>query len=405
MGLQYLLGQCPGQRGGQQQRTKPIGLITVEHTGHLAIQHGQHQHGSQYHNCKSAQITLGSQTAAGKRQAGQPPQQRQAGKGAAVEQLGDGQAHIVGLHFGGGQVREHRLHAGDAEEEGKHGGGSTAHREAAAGHIVAGQIVVSTKIKRRTEPGGVVPHQSDGDQHHGQHKGNGLGDALLGEQALFPQVALPEDGQAEGSEQHHLRATASHEGHAQAAQREMKEDAAVLFGGLVGGQQPLPQRQHDEGSAGQDSVLIDRGAQQQIVNLAAGADACAEQQVDSSAHAREPAAGGLFDAAERRQQEQPAKQDHRQAGRQIPHAGQCLKGQLEQQARDDAKIDVVTALIVGNVPQGVRRSLLAGSGVVGVGHLLHGGGRVLLQVQAVVQQAVGQGTVLGGGIAGPIVDM
>ena len=179
----------------------------------------------------------------------------------------------------------------------------------------------------------------------------------------------------------------------------------MLFSRLVCGQQPLPQRQHDERGTGQNRIFIGRRAQQQVVDLAAGADARAEQQIHRCAHAREPAAHGLLDAAERSQQKQPGKQNHRQAWRQVAHAGQCFKRELEQKARNNAKIDVVAALVVSNIPQGIGRGLLAGGSIIGVRHLLHRGGRVLFKIQTAVEQAVRQSAVLSSGIAGPIVNM
>ena len=179
----------------------------------------------------------------------------------------------------------------------------------------------------------------------------------------------------------------------------------MLFSRLVCGQQPLPQRQHDERGTGQNRVFIGRRAQQQVVDLAAGADARAEQQIHRCAHAREPAACGLFDAAERSQQKQPRKQNHRQARRQVAHGGQCFKRKLEQKARNNAKIDVVAALVVSNIPQGIGRGLLTGGSIIGVRHLLHRGGRVLFKIQTAVEQAVRQSAVLGSGVAGPIVNM
>ena len=82
-----------------------------------------------------------------------------------------------------------------------------------------------------------------------------------------------------------------------------------------------------------------------------------------------------------------------------------FKRKLEQKARNNAKIDVVAALVVSNIPQGIGRGLLTGGSIIGVRHLLHRGGRVLFKIQTAVEQAVRQSAVLSSGVAGPIVNM
>ena len=94
--------------------------------------------------------------------------------------------------------------------------------KAAAGHIVAGQVVVGTKVKRRAEPRGVVPHKADGHKHNGQDKRSGFPCAPAGTQALFRDIARPEDGQGQRGKKHHLGAAARDQRHAERAEREVE---------------------------------------------------------------------------------------------------------------------------------------------------------------------------------------
>ena len=144
---------------------------------------------------------------------------------------------------------------------------------------------------------------------------------------------------------------------------------------------------------------------QQIVDLAARGCARRCQQAGGGTGVREPAAHGLPDETEHRKNVQPGEENHRQAWRQIPDAGQCLKGQLEQKARYNAKIDVVAAIVVGHIPQGIRRGVLPGGGVVGVGKVSHSRGRVFFQIEPPLQKAVSQCAVLGGRVGRPVVDV
>ena len=311
----------------------------------------------------------------------------------------------MGGHARGAQVREHRAERRHAEEERDERRGDAPGGKAAAGHIVAGQVIVGAKVKRRAKARGVIPHQPGRHQHKRQRKGQRLPRPGAAAQAFFGHAALPEDGQRQYGEQFHLRAAAGHQRHAHTAQRQVRQQRRAALYRRVGRRQPLPQPRHGQRHAAEDGVLIGRRAQQQVKHLAARGDAGARQQVGRRAGAREPPAQRLLDAAKRSQDQQPAQRDHRQTGRQVGHAGQCLERELEQQAGHHAKVDIVPPLVVGDVPQRVGRGGLAGGGVVGVCHLLHGGGRVLYQVQPPLQQAVRQRAVLGGGVAGGFVDV
>ena len=146
------------------------------------------------------------------------------------------------------------------------------------GHIVAGQVVIGTKIKRRAEPRGIVGHQPQGYQNNRQNKGDGFGYSLLAAQAFLPDILRPEDRQAEHGKQLHLGAASRHQCHAQAAKRHVQHDFAVVLHRGVGGAQPLPQGQQHKCRAAQDGVFIHRGAQQQVVHLATARNARRSQQ-------------------------------------------------------------------------------------------------------------------------------
>ena len=247
-GLQGVFGQQPGQCRRQQQRAEPIALVAVEHPGHLAVHDGQRHGANQCEPHGSAQVAASVQTAAGQRQRGQPPQQRQAGERAAVVQLCDGQAHVVRLHFGGRDIGEHGLHAGDARQEGHDRRGDAPHRKAAAGHIIAGQVVVGTKVKGRAEPCGVVPHKAHGHQHDRQQECSALPRPGAAAQPLLGDIARPENRQGQHGKKHHLRAAAGHQRHAQAAEGQVEQDGLALCFGRVGGAKPLPQCQQNKRS-------------------------------------------------------------------------------------------------------------------------------------------------------------
>ena len=149
--------------------------------------------------------------------------------------------------------------------------------------------------------------------------------------------------------------------------------------------------QHQQRRTAEDGIFINVGAQQQIVELTAQRYGGHGQQVRCGGRLREPPAHGLPDDAEAGGEEDQPQQDH--AGRigQVLDAGQCLKRQLEQKTRYNAKIDVVAPIVKGVVPvdvvdlRGVARP-----GIVGVVQRQQLGGRVGLQVKAPVQQAVRQ---------------
>ena len=212
------------------------------------------------------------------RQGRKGPQQRQADQGTAVKYFGNGHTHKVCLHFGTRQVGEHRLHHRQGQEIGEQRRGQPPNAEAAVGHIVAGQVVIGAKIKRRAEPRGIVGHQPQGYQNNRQNKGDGFGYSLLAAQAFLPDILRPEDRQAEHGKQLHLGAASRHQRHAQAAKRHVQHDFAMVLHRGVGGAQPLPQGQQHKCRAAQDGVFIHRGAQQQVVHLATARNARRSQQ-------------------------------------------------------------------------------------------------------------------------------
>lgn len=98
--------------------------------------------------------------------------------------------------------------------------------------------------------------------------------------------------------------------------------------------------------------------------------------------------------AETCQQEQQPHHDH--AGRigQVLDAGDSLEWKLKQKTGHDAEIDIIASVIIGMVPQAVDLGRFAGGGIVGVIQRQQLFRRVLHQVQAAVQQTVGQRAVL-----------
>ena len=119
------------------------------------------------------------------------------------------------------------------------------------------------------------------------------------------------------------------------------------------------------------------------------------EQVGGRGYAREPAAHHLPHHTKTAEQEDQPQNHH--AGRigQILDAGDGLEGQLEQQAGHDTKIHIVPAIVIGMIPASpLHLGLTAGGGVIGVIQGSQSGGRVLLQVQAAIEQAVRQRAVL-----------
>ena len=208
-------------------------------------------------------------------------------------------------------------------------------------------------------------------------------------------VPLPEDGHSQKGEQLHLRAAPSHQRYKQTAKGKLGCNGPALFHRGAGGGKPEPQPQHQQRRTAEDGVLINVGTHQQVIQLAAQHHSGHGQQVRGRCGLREPPAHGLPHHAEAGGEEQQPQNDH--AGRigQILDAGQRLKGQLEQQARHNAKIDVVAPIVEGVIPVDIvdlRR--IPCPGIVGVLQRQQLGGRVGLQIQAAIQQAVGQCAVL-----------
>ena len=75
-------------------------------------------------------------------------------------------------------------------------------------------------------------------------------------------------------------------------------------------------------------------------------------------------------------------------------AGDSLEWKLKQKTGHDAEIDIIASVIIGMVPQAVDLGRFAGGGIGGVIQRQQLFRRVLHQVQAAVQQTVGQRAVL-----------
>ena len=273
------------------------------------------------------------------------------------------------------------------------------------GHIVGGKVVVGAEVKGRAEPGVVVPHKSGGHQKDGQGEEGKLYGPPAGEQPPIGDILLPEDGQGQEGEDLHLGAAAGHQGHAQTAQHQMGKAGAAVFVGGVGGGHPLPQSQQHKGGPAQDHVLVDRGAQQQIIQLGASRHSGGGKEIGGGGNAGEPSPGRLLHQPEGGEHRRNGHDDHADAGGQVPGAGNGLKGQLEQQAGHHAEVDIVPAVVVGHIPQGVGGLGGSGHSIVGIVHGHEGFRRVQLQVQAAVEQGMGQRPQLAGGVLLPVVDV
>ena len=331
----------------------------------------------------------------GKQRQRQHPQVRRGGQNAARELLADRADDGVRLDVGLPQERENTLPAGQFEQTREHSRADAHGVEAALGHIVAGQVVVGAKVKGRAEPRSVVPHEPGSDQHHRQQERGGLPCPGAAAQPLLPDVPRPEDGHGQKRKQLHLGAAPGDERHAEAAEDELDDQRTALFHRRAGSGEPEPKPQHQQRRTAEDGIFINVGAQQQIVELTAQRYGGHGQQVRCGGRLREPPAHGLPDDAEAGGEEDQPQQDH--AGRigQVLDAGQCLKRQLEQKTRYNAKIDVVAPIVKGVVPVDVvDLHGVARPGIVGVVQRQQLGGRVGLQVKAPVQQAVRQRAVL-----------
>ena len=214
-------------------------------------------------------------------------------------------------------------------------------------------------------------------------------------QAAFGNIAIPENGHCQEGKQFHLRPTAGYQRHAKASQPQPQRKHTTVFHGSCSSQQPEPQPQHQQRRTAEDGIFVDIRAFQQIVQLAAQHQRRHTQQVGGRGSPREPAAYHLAHHAEASQQEHQPQNYH--AGRigQVLDAGNCLKGQLEQQTGYNAEIDVISAVIIGMVPTAaLDLGRVAFGGIIGIVQFRQRRRRVFFQIQTAVEQAVRQCTVL-----------
>ena len=102
-------------------------------------------------------------------------------------------------------------------------------------------------------------------------------------------------------------------------------------------------------------------------------------------------------------QDEQQRHDEHADGRGEIGPGEQIEGQVEQQHRHHAEVDVVVPVVVGHIEQvglaGLLLGLVAGALVVGILHVLEPLGRLLLQIQLAFGHGLGQHGVLLGVVA------